>query len=56
MVAPAFECRDPKVRAEVVRCAKKVGGEVAQLIIDKALADPDEELRNAAKEALQEKE
>jgi len=54
VVAPAFECNHPQVRAEVVRCAKKIGGDVAQWIIDEALADPDEELRNAAKEAVQE--
>ena len=52
VLAPAFKCHDAKVRAELVRCAKKLGGDVAERVIEKALNDPDEKLRNAAEEAL----
>ena len=46
----------PKVRAEVVRAVKKIGGKLAQFVIDKALEDDNDELRRAAEEALKESE
>ncbi|MBI5759453.1 MAG: hypothetical protein HZA46_13115 [Planctomycetales bacterium] len=51
-VMAAYKSTDPKVRAQLVRTAKKIGGSDAQLAIDAALRDPDEKLREAAEKAL----
>ena len=56
VLKPAFENQDPSVRAQVVRTAKKMGGPVADFVIDLALNDPDPKLREAAEKAFQEKE
>jgi len=53
-VMAAYKSTDPKVRAQLVRTAKKIGGSDAQLAIDAALRDPDEKLREAAEKALKE--
>ncbi len=52
VLAAAYETKDAKVRGELVRAAKKIGGDVAQFVIDHALKDEDQELRQAAEEAL----
>lgn len=54
ILAAAFSSDDPEVRAEVVRAAKAIGGEVAEYGIQEALGDPNAELRKAAEKALQE--
>jgi len=54
VAAGAFDSQDPVVRAELVRTVKRLGGELAQSIIDHALQDPNEALRRAAEEALAE--
>jgi hypothetical protein len=53
-VMAAYKSTDPKVRAQLVRVAKKIGGSDAQLAIDAALRDPDDKLREAAEKALKE--
>ena len=50
--AAALKSEDPKVRAEIVRSAKKIGGDDVRLIIEHAKKDQNAELRNAAEEAL----
>jgi hypothetical protein len=52
VLAAAFENKDAKVRGELVRSAKKIGGDTAQFVIDHALKDDDQELRHAAEEVL----
>ncbi len=52
VIGAAGKCEDPAVRAEIVRAAKAWGGEVGEYIIEKATNDPNESLRNAAKEAF----
>lgn len=52
VVAPAFQCEQPKVRAAIVRCAKKIGGEYAKLVIEQVLAESNDNLREAAEQAL----
>jgi beta-lactamase regulating signal transducer with metallopeptidase domain len=54
VLAAAFDCDDPDARTEVVRSARKIGGAVSQMIIDHALADENETLRQAAEKAAQE--
>ena len=44
------------IRGFLARAAKKIGGQVGQFVIDRALADPNEELRQAAEAALAETE
>lgn len=56
VLKPAYENLDPAVRAEVVRMAKKLGGEVADFVIEQALQEVDPKLRAAAEKALQEKD
>lgn len=53
VVKPAFDSKEPKVRAAIVRAARKVGGPVGEAIVDKALSDEDETLRQAAEEAME---
>ncbi|TWT98706.1 hypothetical protein Pla100_18710 [Neorhodopirellula pilleata] len=48
VIVAAGKCDDPAVRAELVRAAKAWGGEAGERIIDKALADSNESLRQAA--------
>lgn len=56
VVMVAYKSTDSKVRAQLVRTAKKIGGSDAQLAIDAALRDPDEKLREAAEKALKERD
>ncbi len=56
VLKPAYKNLDPAVRAQVVRTAKKLGGPVADCVIDHALNDADPKLREAAEKAFQEKE
>ena len=55
VIAAAFQSKNAEARAEVVRQAKKIGGEVGDFVIEKALNDEDESLRAVAQEALKEK-
>lgn len=51
ILAVAFETKNKDVRSAIVRSAKSIGGEAAQVMIQTALADSDAELRIAAEEA-----
>ena len=55
VIAAAFKSSNAEARAEVVRQAKNIGGEVGDFVIEKALNDEDEFLRAVAREALEEK-
>ncbi len=54
VLAAAYKCEDPEVRAEFVRSVKAVGGPLADWAIETALSDPNETLRQAAEKALKE--
>lgn len=55
VLAAAGKSQVPEVRAEIVRAAKTLGGPVGEYIIQKALADPSDALRQAAEKAVEEK-
>ena len=54
ILAAAFQSKDPEVRAELVRAAKAIGGNVSRSVVQMAIEDPDESLRQAAVRALRE--
>ena len=53
VLAPALAVEDPEVRTTLVRCANRIGGDVAQMAIDMLLADDNQDLRKAAEEGLE---
>jgi len=53
VLAAAYKCQEPEVRTAVVRAAKAIGGELAEMGIQMALQDPNAGLRQAAEKALQ---
>jgi beta-lactamase regulating signal transducer with metallopeptidase domain len=53
VLAAAYKCQEPKVRAAVISAAKAIGGELADWGIQMALQDPDAGLREAAQKALE---
>ena len=52
VLAAAGKCEDKPVRAELVRVAKALGGEVGEFMIQQALQETDPGLKQAAEEAM----